>query len=330
MSLPLEKVGIAGLTGYSGQELQRLLARHSHFKFTRSFGREDTSKTLSPALKSEVDLVFLCTPAETSLDLAPKLLELGIHVVDLSGAFRLQKHGYSEWYGFEHRAPQALARAEFGLYPWKRIEPASASGPTRLVSNPGCFATAALMTLIPLARSGLVRLESLVIDAKSGSTGAGRKAETRLLFSEIYGDFGPYRIGRHQHWPEIVEGVAQYAGAQIAPLFVTELLPVDRGISLACYADWQDRSRTQNLSELRGAFEEAYGQEPDVGLGGDEGALLSMKKVVGTNRVHISVHEAYGRVAIFASIDNLLRGASGQALMNANQLAGLSPHEGLL
>jgi N-acetyl-gamma-glutamyl-phosphate reductase len=179
---------------------------------------------------------------------------------------------------------------------------------------------------LPLLRSGLVDPTSLVIDAKSGTTGAGRKADLRLLYSEIYGDLLPYKIGRHQHWPEIVEYSREFGGVEIAPQFVTELLPVARGISLGLFAKWRSSA---SLKKLIDAYRGAYESQPDIAVG-DDPSLLSMKSVVGTNRVHIYVGESYGQPVVFASIDNLLRGAAGQALMNANLLMGFEAHEGLI
>ncbi len=312
------KVAVAGATGYSGQELLKLIKRHSGFEITKLFGREDSLESL----KKEADLAFLCTPAEVSLEMAPRLLELGMHVVDVSGAFRLKKFSYSEWYGLAHGQSRLLQSANYGLYPWNKLK---ASAEPQLIANPGCFATAVLMGLIPLFRSGLVKTDPLFIDAKSGTTGAGRKAETRLLFSEIEGEFAPYRVGRHQHWPEIVEAVENFAKISVKPCFVTELLPTARGISVAIFAEWVNGS---NLPKLLAAFQEAYAAETDVSVG-VEPSLLSMKSVVNTNRVHIHVSDSYGKALLFVNIDNLLRGAAGQAMLNANQLMGYDLREGV-
>lgn len=321
--MSLTRVAIAGSTGYSGQELTRLLNGHKGFRIEARIGREDKVE----ALAGKVDLAFLCTPNEISMEMAPKLLAAGIHVVDVSGAFRLQKHGYPEWYGFEHAAPEWLRRAEYALYPWKKIEAAKAGSTPRLIANPGCFPTATLMAVLPLVKSGLVKPESLVIDAKSGTTGAGRKGEIRLLFSEIEGEFAPYKVGKHQHWPEIVEATEVFASAKISPVFVTELLPTSRGISVALFGEWSSRpvSGAQALVEV---FQSFYKDEPDVSVGMDA-SFSSMKAVAHTNRVHFQVTEAFGRPVVFSVIDNLVRGAAGQALMNGNLLAGFPVREGL-
>ena len=321
----LNSVAVMGATGYSGKVLCQLLGSHPYFKIKKLLGRED-----KPAdQKGQIDLVFLCTPAETSLELAPQFLEAGIHVVDLSGAFRLKSHSYPEWYGFEHTQKSWLDRAEYGLFPWKKPKCVVAGEAPRLISNPGCYATAVSMALIPMLQSGLFRKDSFVIDAKSGTSGAGKKATEKLLFSEIFGDFAPYRVGRHQHWPEIQEAVEVHSRSRFEGAFVTELLPVERGISAAIFGELEDSMNFDaKMETLIASFESAYGHEPDISFGTDE-RLGSMKAVVHTNRVHFLITRVMDRVVVFTALDNLLRGASGQALMNANMLAGLSPYEGL-
>lgn len=323
------RVAVAGASGYSGQELLKLLKRHGSFEVVKLLGRENSGRDSLDSLingqTKDFELAFLCTPAETSLAMATHLIELGVHVVDVSGAFRLKKFSYPEWYGFEHGAPALLTAAEYGLYPWKKLSPVKAGAPARLVANPGCFATAVLMGLIPLLKSGLVRKDPLFIDAKSGTTGAGRKAETRLLFSEIDGEMAPYRIGKHQHWPEIVESIESHAGVSVHPTFVTELLPVSRGISVAIFAEW---AQGPAFAKLLAFMQESYAGNDDI-LVSAEPSTASLKAVVGTNRVHLQVNEAYGKPLLFVTIDNLLRGAAGQALINANLLMGFDTRQGL-
>lgn len=315
------RVAIAGSTGYSGQELQILLRRHPGLRVEKLLGRDEDFSDL----KAKIDLVFLCTPNETSLEWAPKLLALGISVIDVSGAFRLKQHSYPEWYGFEHSAPEWLRKSEYSLVPFSDLRPLAA-GEARLVANPGCFATSVLMALVPALKSGLIDPKHIVIDAKSGTTGAGRKAETRLLFSEIYGDFAPYKVGRHQHWPEIVEVCAELAGQSIHPVFVTELLPVARGISSALFLRWK---KVSSLAALVAYLTEAYKDSPEIRVSTDL-AHTSLKEVTFTNRVNLVVSEAFGQPVIFSVIDNLQRGAAGQALQNANKLLGFPLNEGLV
>ncbi len=314
-------IAIAGITGYSGQELQILLRQHSQFKIKKLIGREDSLQ----GLNKEVDLAFLCTPHEVSAEMVPRLLEQGISVVDLSGAFRLKKHSYLEWYGFDHPQNELLAKSEYGLLPWTSLQPLEKNQP-RLIANPGCFATAAALALIPLLKSGLVDEKQISIDAKSGTTGAGRKAETKLLFSEIFGDFYPYKVGKHQHWPEIVEAVENFTKIQISPQFVTELLPIARGISCAVFARWKKAKSKAALVEF---FRETYKSSPEISVS-DDLSQCSLRHVTHSNRVQIVVQEAYGEPVIFSILDNLQKGAAGQALQNANVLAGLDVNEGFL
>lgn len=319
------KIAIAGGTGYSGQELLKLLRGHPQLEVAALLGRESNFQSLDPQIK----LAILCTPNEVSLDMAPRLLERGISVIDVSGVFRLKKHSYSEWYGLEHTQKAWLQKSEYGLFPWHKVAPLK-DGECRLVANPGCFVTSVLMPLLPVLKSGMVDEQMINIDSKSGTSGAGRKAETKLLFSEIFGDFAPYKIGKHQHWPEIVEFAEVFSHKKINPVFVTGLLPVERGISSNLFFRWtaEAKNNPRRLEELLDFVKNSYKDNPDIFVG-SEAELLNMKKVCHSNHVHIFVAEAFGQPLLVCSIDNLLRGAAGQALMNANLLAGVSPFQNL-
>jgi N-acetyl-gamma-glutamyl-phosphate reductase len=319
----MTSVGVVGGTGYSGQEMARLLKRHPRFSMKFEKGRDFKLDDH----KGQVEAIFLCTPNETSLELAPQILAAGIHVIDLSGAYRLKKHDYKTWYGFEHTEKKSLDISEYGLYPWKVIGAAEKNKP-RLIANPGCFTTTILMGLIPLLKNKLIRADSVYIDAKSGTTGAGRKPEINLLHAEVADDILPYKIGRHQHWPELVESAHTFAGEKCEPVFVTELLPIRRGISAAIFSDWGPGAKMKSAAELRACFESYYASHPDIIIK-NEGQTVDLKSVAHTNEVHISLHEAYGRPLVFVATDNLLRGAAGQALMNANLLFGFDVREGL-
>ncbi len=316
------KIAIVGAAGYSGQELEVCLKRHRYFEIVERVGRDFDLKIL----KGRVELVFLCTPAETSLEMAPKLNELGIHVVDLSGAFRLKRNSYKEWYGFDHVESDVLKKAEYALYPFRRVPSVKKQSSARLISNPGCYSTATALGLIPLVQSGWFKNDSFFVDAKSGTSGAGRKAQTDLLFSELYGEFKPYKVGKHQHWPEVVEAIEDFAAQKISPVFITELLPVFRGISLCIFADWKGAAKS--VQDIISLYETTYKDDSQIKVG-VEPDLMSLKKVSHTNFVHISPQIAYGRPVVFVLIDNLQRGAAGQALMNANQLFEYDIFEGL-
>lgn len=318
-----QRVGVAGATGYSGKELLKILDQHPYFRLEWSITRETSLQEAS----KNIDLAFLCTPADVSMEIAPRLLEQGISVVDVSGAFRLKKHPYKQWYGMDHQEPEILAQAPLGLYPWKKLSPPS-EGQGCLVANPGCYATAAMMTLIPLIQSNLLDLESLFIDAKSGSSGAGKKLHQDLLFTEVFGNFWAYKVGEHQHWPEIVEGVLEHTKKNITPSFSTQLLPIDRGIQLALHANWNPQQIERSADVLENCFKKAYSEEPDICIS-QEASDTALKKVQHSNQIRFSVHNNYGKVLVLCALDNLQRGAAGQAIMNANQIAGINPHEGL-
>jgi N-acetyl-gamma-glutamyl-phosphate reductase len=324
---------MVGGSGYSGQELVELLRwSKQDFELREKLTRDDLASDEALSKKiSGLDIVFLCTPNEVSLELAPKILAAGVSVIDLSGAFRLRKHSYPEWYGFEHSCAEWLERAEYALYPWVKPESLAKKPGPRLISNPGCYATAVEMTLIPLLKSKAVDPARIFIDAKSGTSGAGRKASVGLLFTEVAGEFKPYKVGSHQHWPEIVESVENFAGAKTAPVFITELLPLERGISAAFFLEWNDAlpAEKRTAEHLASVLSQAYALDPSIEVGTGEN-FATLKGVQKNNRLSIRTTVAFGRPVVFATLDNLQRGAAGQALMNAYCLAGLEQPEFLL
>jgi N-acetyl-gamma-glutamyl-phosphate reductase len=321
---------IVGARGYAGLELVRLLLQHpyvdltfcyatSEFKLTDHFQSELAAKVVclpdSEILNNLTDVVFLATPAEVSLRLAPLILARGKKVIDLSGAFRLKKHDYHKWYGFEHSESVILQSSQYGLSPWV--------GPTKsesLVANPGCFATAVLTALIPILKNNLIAVDSIVIDAKSGTTGGGKKAAENLLYSEVSEECLPYKVGRHQHYPEILEAIEMYSGAKIEAHFTTSLLPVRRGIIAGIYARL---NKGYSISDVEEAFVQAYSDYSLVQFADvkKNASLLSLKKVVGTARTHISFEVQGDRLYLFSCIDNLLKGAASQAVENLNRIS---------
>jgi N-acetyl-gamma-glutamyl-phosphate reductase len=262
------------------------------------------------------DVVFLATPAEVSLNLAPKIVAQGKKVIDLSGAFRLKKNDYNKWYGFEHTEAQSLAQATYGLVPW--VGPAGGV----LTANPGCYATAVTMGLIPVLKNSLIEEDGIVIDAKSGSTGAGKKPVENMLFSEVEGECLPYKVGRHQHYPEIIEALEAYSGKKVEPHFTTSLLAVRRGIIAGIYAQLK---KGITLKDVEAAFTTAYAGYPLVTHGAlaKEPTLLSLKKVVGTAKTHISYEVVGQKLYLFSCLDNLLKGAASQAVENFNRISDL-------
>lgn len=319
-------VSIVGARGYSGLELAKLLLHHPYVELTHCFATREFSlsqdildskaKTVRCLQDDQVmnhltDVVFLATPAEVSLELAPKIMAAGKTVIDLSGAFRLKKNDNKKWYGFEGADKSLLAQAEYGLAPF--------CGPkapeTKLTANPGCYATAISLALVPLLKHDLIEASSLVIDAKSGTTGAGRKANENQLFAEVDGECLPYKVGQHQHLPEIQETVEKFSGVAIDPHFVTHLLPVKRGILASIFA----KAKTTNIKDIEAAFEKEYANYSLVRHGSNVSQLAKLQNVVGTPFTHISYTLIENKLYLFSTIDNLLKGAASQAVENLNR-----------
>lgn len=330
---------VVGARGYAGLETARLLLQHPFAELTHCFATSEfsLSQYLSTPAAAKVvgladsdlmsnltDVVFLATPAEVSLELAPKIVAAGKKVIDLSGAFRLKKNDYKKWYGFEHSQKELLAQAKYGLSPY--------AGPVAhaesLIANPGCYATAITMALIPIVQYGLIDVNSIVIDAKSGTTGAGKKAAENLLFSEVDGECLPYKVGRHQHYPEIVETIEAFAGQKIEAHFTTSLLTVRRGIIAGIYANLKAGKTSKDVSQ---AFAKSYADYPLVTFAemATSPSLVSLKKVVGTGRTHLSFVIEGQKLYLFSCIDNLMKGAASQAIENFNRLADLPVETGL-
>ena len=354
-------VAIVGARGYSGLELARLLLGHPAFQLTAvsansAFKLSDElplpgSEAVpffsldQMLLNQSFAAVFLATPTETSLELAPKFLSRGAHVIDLSGAYRLKSGGpeaYLRWYKMKHEHPDWLGRAEYGLQPWCGAPVVSAV--PRLIANPGCYATACLLALIPLLRMGLVDARQVVIDAKSGVSGAGRKAGEDFLFTEVADDCRPYNVGEHQHTPEMIEAVQMFAAGggvdvgAFAPVFTTHLLPLRRGIIASIYAGFTSvmsagRSDAELESLVADSFREFYGKYPLIRFtqmnNGAAKALLSLRSVAGTPYANLVFKVKDGRLYLFSLLDNLLKGAASQAVENLNQIYSLPLETGL-
>jgi N-acetyl-gamma-glutamyl-phosphate reductase len=356
------KVAIAGARGYSGLELTRILLQHPEVEVSGLFATAAFDPADSwPELKSgelqgqsishlletvgqypiDHDCVFLALPHETSAEIAPKLLARGCNVIDLSGAYRLQDGtadenaaAYEKWYKMKHPALNLLKQAQYGLLPFYKAKPSSKP---QLISNPGCYATALNLALIPLLQSKLIDPSFVAIDAKSGTTGAGKKAEERLLFSEVNDNCLPYRVGMHQHEPEIQMALKRWGGSTIDMSFTPHLIPVRRGIIATIYGKVPAGTTTENI---RSAFQNAFEGYPLVRFGdiADPGQEreLKLSRVVGSPRTHIVWKLDGTRVTVFSLIDNLLKGAASQAVENMNSIfgwdvsTGLTQKEGLL
>jgi N-acetyl-gamma-glutamyl-phosphate reductase len=332
---------IVGASGYTGLELTRILARHPRLRTVALYSDKWSGEAaggrlplagdlaalrysaLGEAAGADAELVFLATPAEVSVELAPKLLAKGARVVDLSGGFRLaEPAAYPRWYGFEHRAPELLAEARYGL---PELARAGLSG-ARLVTNPGCYATATALALAPLLRAGLASPDGIAIAAYSGVSGAGRQAKEEYSFVEIDEDLRAYRIAKHQHVPEIEQTVARAAGKCGAISFTPHLAPIRRGILATCTLRLLPGA---GAAEAQAAFEAAYRGEPFVRLLPPD--RVAVKDVARTNRCHlgVAVDARAGAAVVVSAIDNLVKGAAGQAVQAANAAMGWDEATGL-
>lgn len=338
------KTGIIGATGYTGLELVGILARHPavevHFAASRSSAGHPLS-AVHPAAPSlpliaadeaplgEVDVVFLCLPHAAAAPTAVAALDAGARVVDLSADFRLKDaEVYAQWYGVEHPAPHLLAEAVYGLTEFARPELVDA----HLVANPGCYPTGVLLALRPLLQAGAVA-GTVIADAKSGVSGAGRAPKQHTHFVEVADNFSPYKIGRaHRHLPEMEQGMK--AAAPDAPpltdalalIFSPHLLPVPRGILSTIYAPLKEG---WTEGRVRSAFEELYCDEPFVRLL-PPGELATLAHVNHSNRCALALTTAGQTLIMTSAIDNLVKGAAGQAVQNMNVMFGLEETAGLV
>jgi N-acetyl-gamma-glutamyl-phosphate reductase len=331
------RVGIVGASGFAGAIAVRLVESHPRlalaFATSDKLAGESVAAHLGLATGGDTrfisnasavdqadscDAVLLATAADVSLKLAPVFAERGRQVVDLSGAFRLEGPAYPRWYGFEHTSPDWLARAHYGLPELFGPPPAGA-----LVANPGCFPTAALLALAPLVREGLVEPDGIVVDGKSGVTGAGRQTGDAYSFVNIDGDFRAYRILAHQHTPEMAGALRRFApGAKLT--FTAHLLPVARGLLTTCYARPRAGADAARVAECLRA---AYASAPFVRVVAPGEVRLS--RVVGTNLAYVGASADDDMVVAVGAIDNLLKGAAGQAVQNLNGMNGWDETLGL-
>jgi len=332
------RAGIVGFRGYSGAELVRLLERHPSVEPLLLEHRLDSEDRPQPiqgkqhrrlpctpeAVKAEqIDVVFLATPANVSMELAPQMLHAGARVVDLSGAFRFSDAAkYERWYQEDHTAPDLLTEAVYGLPEFCRERIPGA----RLISNPGCYPTAANLALQPLIASGVIdRGAGIVCDAKSGVSGAGRKPSLKTSFCEVTENLTAYSVLDHRHVPEIL----MVSGIEEAELsFTAQLLPVHRGILETIYFRARNLSSADELLEI---YSRRYRNEPFVRLY-PPGTFPDIRGVDHTNFCDIGVKfdPATGRAVVVAAIDNLVKGAAGQAIQNMNLMLGVGETEGLL
>lgn len=332
----MKRVAILGASGYTGRELVRLLRTHRAFELRHVMGGrraedKDGGKTDPSALPGDLtvapldldavaacDGVFLCTPHGASALLAKECLARGLAVVDLSADFRLRTPElYRATYGHEHPAPEWLGRAVYGLTERAR----SAVAGAKLVANPGCYPTSILLPLAPVLDAGLVDVAAgIVVDSKSGVSGAGKALSERTHFGNVHDNFLAYGVGTHRHAPEI----RQEAGTQNL-VFVPHLLPVFRGILSTLYLA---PAPGTTADHVRACLAEAYAGEPFVKV--YPRGLPELNRVQMTNECHVAVADAGGRIVVVSALDNLVKGASGQALQNMNRMLGVAETEGLV
>lgn len=327
------KVGIVGGTGYTGVELLRLLARHPQVELRAITSRKEAGMQVAdmfPNLRGRValafttpedagleqcDVVFFATPNGVAMQQTRALLDAGVKVIDLAADFRIQDvKVWEQWYKMEHACPDLVAEAVYGLPEINREKIRNA----RLIANPGCYPTAVQLGFLPLLESGVADTSFLVADAKSGVSGAGRKPETHILFAEAADNFKAYAVGGHRHWPEIKQGLEIFSGGTVGFTFVPHLTPLIRGIHATLYA------KISKDVDLQALFEQRYSGEAFVDVL-PAGAHPETRSVRGANTCRIAVHRPRGAdtVVVLSVIDNLVKGAAGQAVQNLNILFGL-------
>ena len=333
------KVGIVGGTGYTGVELLRLLARHPGVELRSITSRKEAGMPVAqmfPSLRGHVDLafctpeqadlghcdlVFFATPNAVAMNEARALLERGVRVIDLSADFRLADvNEWERWYKAKHACPELLGEAVYGLCEVNRDRIRKA----RIVANPGCYPTAVQLGLLPVLEAGLVDASRLIADAKSGVSGAGRKVETHILFSEASDNFSAYGVAGHRHLPEIRQHLSQAAGTPIGLTFVPHLTPMIRGMMATLYAP------IAKEADFQAVYEKRYAGEPFVDVL-PPGSQPDTRSVRAANVCRIAVHRPQGGdvLVVLSVIDNLVKGASGQAVQNMNLMFGLPETAGL-
>ncbi|MBR3665040.1 MAG: N-acetyl-gamma-glutamyl-phosphate reductase [Desulfovibrio sp.] len=339
-------VGLVGITGYAGMELARLLAVHPSMRLVMACSRAESGKRLGEyypfleklpgcdvrisqftpeEVKEKCDLVFLAVPAGKAMQMAPKLLKAGVRVIDFSADFRLQdKAVYEEWYALPHEAKELLAEAVYGLPELYADKIAKA----RLIANPGCYPTSIILGLTAACKHDLISSKNILIDSKSGTTGAGRKPNLPTLFCEVADNFRAYGLVRHRHTPEIEQEISKLLATPVTLQFTPHLVPMNRGILSTIYAELKDPAMTaEKVWEL---YHETWKEAPWVRVL-PLGKLPETRFVRGTMfcDIGLALDKRTKRLIIVSVIDNLCRGAAGQAVANANLICHRPMDEGL-
>jgi len=335
------KVGIIGGTGYTGVELLRILATHPEVKLHAITSRAEAGRPVAelfPSLRghtnlafsepdnkllAECDIVFSATPNGVAMTHAPELLEAGVKFIDLAADFRIKDiQTWEKWYGMTHASPQLVAEAVYGLPEVNREQIKVA----RLVANPGCYPTATQLGFLPLIENGLINSSSLIADCKSGVSGAGRGAKVDFLYSEVADSFKAYGVAGHRHLPEIRQGLAIAHGGDVGLTFVPHLTPMIRGIHATLYG-----RLLKTDVDLQALYEQRFKDEPFVDVL-PAGSHPETRSVRSTNTCRIAIHRPQGgnTVVVLSVIDNLVKGAAGQAVQNMNLMFGLDETTGLV
>jgi len=334
------KAGIVGGTGYTGVELLRILAMHPQVELSVITSRSEAGKPVSglfPNLRNKIDLVFsepdplalsscdvvfFATPNGTAMATTPVLLDAGVRVIDLAADYRIRDVvEWEQWYGMTHASPQLLDEAVYGLPEVNRELIRNA----RLVANPGCYPTAVLLGFLPLIEAGLVDSDNLIADCKSAVSGAGRSANVGTLLCEASENLKAYGVPGHRHLPEIRQGLETAVGMPVGLTFVPHLIPMIRGLHATLYA-----TQVTGNDSLQRLYEDRYADEPFVDVLPD-GVHPETRSVKGSNYCRISVHKPQGRdiIVVLSVIDNLVKGAAGQAVHNMNLMFGLEESMGI-
>lgn len=343
------KVGIIGSTGYAGAELVRLLLGHKQARIAWYGSKSYIDKKFSQVcqnlfclvedvcrdddlirLAGEADVIFTATPQGFLAGLLTEEILSRVKVIDLSADYRIKDAAvYEKWYGIRHQSPRFLPEAVYGLCELNRGQ---ITKKTRLVANPGCYTTCSILTAYPLVKEGLIDPNTLIIDAKSGVSGAGRGARVQNLFCEVNENMKAYGVASHRHTPEIEEQLGYAGGGSVTVSFTPHLAPMNRGILVTEYASLKRKpdGALPDIGELRAAYEKHYGGERFIRLL-EEGVCPETRWVEGSNYVDINVaaDERTGRVIMMGALDNLIKGAAGQAVQNMNLLFGCRESEGL-
>jgi N-acetyl-gamma-glutamyl-phosphate reductase len=335
------KVGIINVTGYAGCELARILYRHPEAHITSVTGRSAAGQklgevfphlsaldlTITPELEGSLDVVFSALPHKASAEAVIPVLKDGVKVVDISADFRLkQADQYQEWYGVDHPDPTYLEEAVYGLTELHREEVKGA----RLVANPGCYPTSAILALAPALKHGLIEGD-IIIDSKSGISGAGRSLSLSTHYSEVNENVMAYSLGGHRHLPEITQELAACADGDLSITFLTHLIPMTRGILSSCYATLRPgvaNNGADAVERVRDLYREFYAGHPFVSVSAQP---PQTKQTLGNNYclVHPTVDRRTGRLVVISVLDNLVKGAAGQAVQNMNLMCGF-PEEAAL